>query len=450
MNLSAKRVRSLSVAATLATLVLASRRASAEDARVLTLDDCVATAVAGNVEARSSALDVGAAESTRTGARSELLPRLRADGSLQQWDSAFELPFALPGAAGPPPVLTVRDAFTWSAGASIIQPITGLFGGFAQLKADGLGIDIARLQQETTRRDVAFRAAEQYLRLLEAKRIVEIAASSVVALEGQRRQAVSLHANGVIAKNDLLRAELALSSAKQREIQSRGNVVMARGRLATLLALPRGTSVDAAPLGVTAQSTEAPAITVEAAEAQASHRLEVRAFDARIEQAASKVSVARDKLLPQIQAVGNYTHFEGSAFQQKNAAYVGVVGSWDVWDWGNTLSGAHEAEARRDQAKLARIKIEDQVRLEARSAAVDAQVAREALDVSRTAVAQAEENYRIVSRRFEEAAGTAFDVVDAEALLTQARAQVETASYGWLVARLSLQRAMGELTPHVK
>src|SRR4051812_33448423 len=121
MTSCTKRVCSSTFAA-LATLFVtsqASAQSAPEGMRVLTLDDCVATALSSNVDARSSALEVDAASTTRTGSRSELLPHLKADGALQQWDSAFELPFALPGASGPPPVLTVRDAFTWTAGATI-------------------------------------------------------------------------------------------------------------------------------------------------------------------------------------------------------------------------------------------------------------------------------------------------------------------------------------------
>lgn len=425
--------------------------ATDESARVMTLDECITTALNDNVEARSSALEVDAAKAARAGARGELLPRLKAEGALQQWNQAFELPFALPGLAGPPPVLTVRDAFTWTGSVSVIQPITGLIGGLERHKAESLGIDVAKLEYETTRRDTAFRVAEQYLRVLEAKRLVEVADASITALEAQRKQATSLHTNGVIAKNDLLRAELALTNAKQRGIQARGNVIVARGRLGVLLGLPSNRSVDVSPLGATASPSAEPTTPVASAEEQSTtHRIELRAFDARIEREGSKVRAARDKLIPQVSAVGNYTHFAGSAFQQKDAAYVGVVGSWDVWDWGATLSGAHEADARREQAKLARVKVEEQVRLEARQAAVDAQNARDALDLAKVSVEQAEENFRIVSKRFEQAAATAFDVVDAESLLTQSRAQIETATYGWLVARLALQRATGETSPRVQ
>lgn len=414
------------------------------DSRVVTLEDAIAAALTRNVEARSAEAEIELAEGEHFGSRGELLPKLRVDGSLQRWNGPFEIAFG-------PQTLTVRDAFTWTADATIAQPITGLFSGLDKAKADKLGIDIAKVQRDATKRDVAFRVAEQYLRLLEAKRLVEVARASVTSLEAQRKQAQSLHTNGVIAKNDLLRAELAVSNAKQREIQARGNVVVGRGRLAVLMGLKTGEKIDAAPIGATSDPAETPALSAENAETQAQQRrLEVAVFAKRIEQADARVGAAKGRLLPQINAAANYTHFAGSAFQQADSAYIGLVGSWDVWDWGTTYAQTKQANARKDEAEIAKERIQEQVRLEARQAAVDAGTAREALTVAKTALAQAEENYRIVSLRYEQAQSTTFDVVDAESLLTQARAQVENATYGWLVAQLGLQRATGEGTPRVK
>src|SRR4051794_24621926 len=128
MMTSPKPLRSL----TLVAVLLAYRTAFAAPpppppgARVLTLDECIAAALASNVDAQSSELEIHAANEARKGVRNEYLPRVRADGNVEQWDSAFTLPFALPGASGPVPVLTVRDAFTWTGSVSLIQPITGI------------------------------------------------------------------------------------------------------------------------------------------------------------------------------------------------------------------------------------------------------------------------------------------------------------------------------------
>lgn len=428
-------------------LAVVPRVAHAEE-RTVTLDECISSALTRNPDAKTSDLDVDAARESRSGARGELLPKLRADGHLQEWNGPFDLAFSL-GGPGPAPTFRVRDPFTWDATVSVIQPITGLLPLLEKYKIEGLGLDVANIRREATRRDLAFHVAETYVRLLEAKRLSEVAKASVAQLESQRKQAQSLLANGVIGKNDELRAELALASAKQREISARGQVVLLRGRLASLMGLPADSELDPAPVAVDPPPPDEPSL--QAAEQKAvAERVEVKELSQRIERADATVSARRMKLFPEVSAVGSYQHVEGSAFAQKDAAFVGLTGSWEIWDWGANYAGIHEAEARREQAKLARVKLTDDIRLEARKAFVDLESAREALTVAKSAVDQAEENYRIVTKRFENAAGTSFDVVDAEALLTTARAQVENAFYGYLVARMALQRATGATTPRVR
>jgi len=407
--------------------------AGTASAEPMPIEQCVSIAISRNPDSKSADYEVDAAESTRSGVRGELLPKLRAEGALQEWDRPFNIAFG--GGSFP-----VRDQFTWNTTVSVLQPITGLLATYHRYKVEDFGVDVARLHRDMTRRDLGFRVAETYLRLLEAKRLDEVAKTSIVQLEAQRKQAQSLFSNGVVGKNDLLRAELALANAKQRAIQSRGQVLLVSGRLAVLMGMPPDAAIEPVPFA--GEPPPADEGSLESAQA--------RAVAQRIEREDSAASAARSKLLPQVSAVGSYLHNEGSQFQQTNSAYVGVVGSWDVFDWGTSYSAIHVATARREQARLAKAKLEDDVRLEARQAFVNLDSAREAYSVAKTALDQAEENYRIVTKRFEQAAGTSFDVVDAESLLTTARAQVEDALYGYLVARLGLQRATGAMVPRVR
>ncbi len=403
------------------------------------LEEAVAVALRQNPDVLATDAEVRGAEAARSGARGALLPKLHVDANVQQWNSPFDIAFG-------PSNFRVREAFTWTLSPTIIQPLTGLWQIYDQYKVQDLGVDVAGIKRQVARREVAFQVVQAYYRLLEAQRLSEVAAASVAQLEAQQREAQSLFDNGVIGKNDLLRAALALATARQRAIQARGSIVLARGQLATLMGRPPGEPFEPVPFSGEPPGLDAPG--VEAAEVRAAgQRPEVREVDRTIEQADRSVAIAQKKLLPQVNAVGNYTHFEGSQFQQENAAYVGLFASWDVWDWGTTTSGIDAANAQLDQARVARKKIEDQVRLEARQAFVNGETAREALSVARTAVTQAEENYRIVSKKFEASAATSFDVVDAEALLTQARGQVESALYDYLIARAALARATGVPLP---
>jgi outer membrane protein TolC len=172
-------------------------------------------------------------------------------------------------------------------------------------------------------------------------------------------------------------------------------------------------------------------------------RIELREVDEQIEVMARETRLAYLKLIPTVSVVGAYIHNEGSLFSEVNAGYVGATASWDVWDWGTTTSGIAEAKARAHQALLARSKVDDRIRLEVQQAFVAINSAREAMAVAKASVALAEENFRLVQKRYEASAATSFDVVDAEGLLTQARGQMQTALYDFFIARAALRTAVG-------
>jgi outer membrane protein len=68
------------------------------------------------------------------------------------------------------------------------------------------------------------------------------------------------------------------------------------------------------------------------------------------------------------------------------------------------------------------------------------------IGVSRTAIARAEENFRIYQNRFNEQMSTTTDVLDAQTLLTQARSNYNNSLYDYLIARAMLENAVaGEI-----
>lgn len=414
--------------------------------RRMTFAECIALAQRQNLDVHAADARVDEARAARAGEWGRFLPKLRAEGQAVEWDSPFDLPFSL--GSGPPANFHVRDAFTWTAAGTATQPVTKLLETYDRYKVKDLGVDVASIEREVTKRHTAFRVGQAFLRLLQTTRLAEIAQVSVEQLDAQRRQAQSLFDNGVVGKSDLLRADLAVANARQRAIQMQGQVTVTRGDLALVVGLPVDTPID--PVPPPGGDLPLPVDrTIEQAEARAvANRVELRALTTRIEQEHRSVAAARDKLLPEASIVGNYTHTEGFAFSQKNAAYVGVAASWDFWDWGTNYNAVGEEKARLHQAEIARTKLADQVRAEARRGFVDTQTAKQALEVARAAVAQAEENYRIVTKRYAANNASYFDVVDAEALLTQARGSVETALYDYFGARGELDEAMGESLPH--
>jgi outer membrane protein len=447
-------------------------------AETLTLDQCVAIALKDNPDNAIAAIEIEAASARRKSTRGAWGPRLKLDLSAQRWDKALGLSFFTPlmlactnCAWNQDPTATmttpdgqtvhiptqdqlqanmeVRAQHTFSFGVTLAQPLTSLWTVREANELAKLGVDVAEIKRKASRRDVAYQVTEAYYRLLQAKRMAEVAGKSVEQVTSQVQRARTFFEQGMVARNDVLRAELGLAASQQRLIQARGGVTLARGRLATLMGRAPDSDIDAAALD------GAPAVTPPVPAAQAEQqavasRLELKEIGVQGDMAQASVRMARSKMLPQVNALANYTHAEGSAFQLKDSWFLGGMASWDIWEGGGTYYGIDEAKARVAQTTSARRKAEDMIRLDVRSAHVGVTTAMEALAVAASAVVSAEENFRIEQKRYESTSNTSFDVLDAETQLTTARGQHQAAIYELLIAQSNLARAMGEIPSAAK
>jgi outer membrane protein len=459
--------------ALIVTAVLAPLAAQAE---TLTLDHCVNIALKESPDSVSADFEVEAAVAKKNAARGGYSPRLKLDAGVQRWDKEMSMPLFggmtqyctncswahvkdaqgndVLDAQGNPKLailepLTLRPQWTWSVGATIAQPIGALWTVREANVLTKLGIDVAEIKRKSARRDVSYQVTEAYYRLLQAKRMADVAQKSVEQVDAQVQRAKTFFEHGAVARNDVLRAELGLAAAQQRLIQIKGTVTLARSRLATLMGRAPDSDIDAADVAEapTAGQIVPPA---QAEQSAVEQRLEIKEIATHVDQATAGIRMSKSKMVPQVNAVANYTRQSSSLLGLPKSWFVGATASWDIWEGGSTYYGIDESKAQLRQAQEARRKAEDMIRLDARSAHVGVTTAAEALEVSKRAVEQAEENFRIEQKRYESTSNTSFDVLDAETQLTTARGQHQAAIYDLIIAKSNLARAMGEKHPALK
>ena len=222
----------------------------AQPAHRMGLSEVVAEALRSNPDVRIAAEEERSASGDRLGAAGHFGPLIHMDGNLQEWNSPYIIQFSFGGQSGPFPV---RDQLTWTSSLSAIQPLTGLLAIFEQYHVADLGVDVARVRRDGARRDTGYRAIEGYYRLLEAERLADVASQSVDQLTSQLKQANSFHDAGTVSRDQVLRAELALASAKQRLIQQRAQVSLARSRLAVVMGMPASKATSTPSRSITSQ-----------------------------------------------------------------------------------------------------------------------------------------------------------------------------------------------------
>ena len=252
----------------LALFLAAALAAPGARAANLTLEQCVAIALNESPDAASASYEVEAASFRKQEAFGGYGPRLHVDAGLQRWDSTYALPLfgslkqyctscpwnpSVPQQTAPdgsvlPEIATealvLRPQWTWSAAATVAQPIGALWTVREANLLAQLGIDVAEIRRRTARRDIAYQVVEAYYRVLEAKRLAEVAEKSVEQVTAQVSQAHIFYESGTVARNDVLRAELGLAAAQQRLIQAKGGVTLARGHLATVMGREPTAAID--------------------------------------------------------------------------------------------------------------------------------------------------------------------------------------------------------------
>ena len=93
--------------------------------------------------------------------------------------------------------------------------------------------------------------------------------------------------------------------------------------------------------------------------------------------------------------------------------------------------------------ELTRDKVLDNIRLAVESAYLDLQSSQQKIEVTKTAVASAEENLRLQRLRYHEGVATATDELDAVTLMTTARSNSWKSLYGVGRAEAQLLYSMG-------
>jgi outer membrane protein TolC len=120
-----------------------------------------------------------------------------------------------------------------------------------------------------------------------------------------------------------------------------------------------------------------------------------------------------------------------------------AAANWNFWEWGKTKNRVEAGVSRLNQVSDGLVNVKDQISLEVKNAYLLLREAEKQVQVSKKAIEQAQENFRINTERYREQVGRSTDVIDAQTLLTRARSDFDNALGDLSISRARLERAMG-------
>ncbi|MDT8071050.1 MAG: TolC family protein [Terriglobia bacterium] len=303
-------------------------------------------------------------------------------------------------------------------------------------------------QQALSRADqeVIYRVLDSYYGVLLAQKQVELAEQTLKTAQALVDASSSRVQAGTSVEADLLSAKFNLASRQQDLIRARSNAKLSRTRLET--ALGTRLAPGQLPSEPLQDRTFPETASVDEIESRAlSHRPDIQAVTSQLMAQQNGVKAAQSALGPQVNLFGSWEadnpHFTGGG---NNNWMAGVEVRFDLFSRDKYAKVSVE-KAQLSRAEAAKQVAEDNVRLDARRAYFDYDAARQMLDVSRSAVAQAEESLRIMRDRYDSGLVTITELLRAEDADRAGRTNYWESVYKDAISYAALQLATGDLNP---
>ena len=444
--------------AALCAIASPAARIRAEDAGapVLSLDEAVAMARQHNHALAAAALQVDESGERTAALRTRRLPALHLDafGGRLLNSLQFGVPGALgiapqlgPGSLGPANYFSAAATVPadWFAVASVsaVQPLT-------QQYRIGLSLDVARLDTEIAQEDS--RRERQRITAEVRSAYYEISATEagILALRDTVRAVEELDAvtsryleEEMVLRSDALEVHARLARERQRLSDAESLYATQREHLNELLGRDVATPLLVAP--PSELTPPAAALSLDEARQRArTARPEIRAADLRTAQAETARRIALSGWIPDVSLTASYTRLVNFEALPNRIGTVGLLFSWEPFDWGRKSHEAAERRLAAEKSREVRVETEQQIVVEVGQRWRAVQDARALLEATRLETDASRASLATDQSRYRENAAILRDVLRTEARLSQARREYTAALAGYWSAAAELERVVGD------
>lgn len=302
----------------------------------------------------------------------------------------------------------------------------------------------ARLDAEKDREEVVENAIEAYSNLYKAKKSVELVKENLQR-EGTRvKDFGNLEQNGLMARNDLLKAQLQQSNIELALLEAENNLKITNINMALMLGLPEGTELlpdstgmDATPDAGSVANWEQTALE---------QRKDKAALAMRIKAANEGIKAVKGEYYPSLALTGGYVGLDVPNFiTVPNAFNAGIGLQYNLGALWKTGAKVNVANARMHQIQATEGILADQVRLEIHHAYQGYITSLKKIAVYKKSVEQANENYRITKNKYDNNLVTTTELLDADVAQLQAQLNYAFSKSDAMVAYKKLQKTAGTL-----
>ncbi len=280
--------------------------------------------------------------------------------------------------------------------------------------------EAVKLDAEDDKDELIQNTIEAFANLYKANTAVMLMKENLQAAKQRVTDLTNLEKNGLLARNDLLKAELQASNVEQNLLDADNNLQFANLNMNLMLGFPNNTQLVLDTVGIEKRDEGDKVLNDYISEALQS-RKDLKAISFRKKAAVNGVKSVNAEKYPGLQVSGGYIAADiPNLITITNAMNIGLGISYNVSSLWKLKSKVQQAEAKVKQVTLNEAMMNDNITLQVSKAYLSLMSSRKKIEVSELAMNQAKENYRIVKNKFDNSLATTTELLDADAAQLQA------------------------------
>ncbi|MEI8280298.1 MAG: TolC family protein [Bacteroidota bacterium] len=436
------------VALLISLLLIGSQPIFAQNTRNLSLSEAVDLSLKTSKQIRLSQVKIHEATATLNEAKGNRLPDLSISGSyLRLAQPTIDLKVKLGSSSS-----TSSDQK--SSAISVDQATYGMVNASMPLFAGNrinYGIQSARylematkLDADKNREEVIQNTIAAYSNLYKAKEALELVKESLKESKQRVNDFSNMEKNGIMARNDLLKAELQESNVELTLLDAENNWKITNINMDMMLGLPEEMMLIP-DTNSFSHTTDAGSIADWEQKALL-NRKDAASLVLREKAAKVNIKATKSDYYPSVALSGGYLAADvPNLITITNALNVGIGLKYSpslLWKGGPKLA---QARARLEEIQISEESLNDNIRIQINQAYQNYILSQKKIDVYNVAVDQAKENYKIIKNKYDNSLATTTDLLDADVAQLQAKLNYAFAKADAVVAYNNLLQTAGLL-----
>lgn len=410
---------------------------------ILTLEKSIELGLSNSKEIKISMSDTLISDALLTNAWSNLLPQVSLGftyNHISEMPIQLQIPF-LPASSGE--VLN-----TMYSNATIEQP---LFTGFKLLAVKNAAFYNKKAtisENWKVKNNKALEINTAFWNYFKAINLVDILSENLDVVRLQVDNVANFNKNEMSSENDLLKIKVKEAELKLKIIEAQNQMNLAHANFNRVIGLNIGNNTKIIPEDLDEKIIEFDfnSLLNEALNTN----MDLTTNNYRKMVADEKITIANSSYFPQISAFGSYYYLKlsGSSMLNddlNNFWMIGINAKWNIWDWWKTSSNSDVAVQEHNKIEIAIELLKEKVQLEVYSNMLNLQSFAQKIELNKLIVESASENFRITNNKFESQIVTTTELIEASALLTEAKIKLVNSQIDYKLGLLQLYNSIGRI-----